>query len=100
MVDQNEIAVVWVTKEAQAKADRRPWTVAGTVARVTSSAFSLHPHSCPHSARWVEQGRGRRRRKVSSEGGIRFSYRVLWPRSAFPSPSQSISQWISSDLGT
>lgn len=35
MVDQKEIVVVWVTTEAQAKADHRPWTVAGTIARVT-----------------------------------------------------------------
>ena len=45
MVDQNEVAVVWVTREAQAKADRRPWTVAGTVARVTRRLclLSVHP---------------------------------------------------------
>lgn len=49
MVDQNEVAVVWVTREAQAKADRRPWTVAGTVARVTRRLClpSVDPNQSP-----------------------------------------------------
>lgn len=56
MVDQNEVAVVWVTREAQAKADRRPWTVAGTVARVTRrlclpsiSPTPTPPHPTPRA---------------------------------------------------
>lgn len=49
MVDQNEVAVVWVIREAQAKADWRPWTVAGTVARVTRRLClpSVHPSQSP-----------------------------------------------------
>lgn len=72
MVDQNEVAVVWVTREAQAKADRRPWTVAGTVARVTrrlclpsvDPSQSPHPHSTPsHPARNCREGVGAWQRK-------------------------------------
>lgn len=72
MVDQNEIAVVWVTGEAQAKADYRLGQLLGWLPELPEgSAFC--PFVCPHSRGLV--GRTRERKDAeegSSEGGIIF----------------------------
>lgn len=108
MVDQNEVAVVWVTREAQAKADRRPWTVAGTVARVTrrlclpsvdpSQSPPPPPHPIPPRAQ-LQRGSGSLAEEKSSKVGIIFIGQSPL-RLVFPSLSQSIGEPVSSDLGT